>query len=74
MLEVEFKGKNVKDAIDTGLIKLGCSKEDVSIKVVNEGSSGLFGLMGVKPAVVLISVKKSKCNYNIKATLNTGVD
>jgi spoIIIJ-associated protein len=72
MLEIEFKGRNVKDAIDVGLIKLGCNKEDVSIRIVNEGSTGLFGLMGAKPAVVLISVKKSKCN--IKIDLNTEVD
>jgi spoIIIJ-associated protein len=72
MLEIEFKGRNVKDAIDAGLVKLGCNKEDVSIRIVNEGSTGLFGLMGAKPAVVLISVKKSKCN--IKTTLNTEVD
>jgi hypothetical protein len=44
----------------------------VSIRIVNEGSTGLFGLMGAKPAVVLISVKKSKCN--IKTDLNTEVD
>jgi spoIIIJ-associated protein len=72
MLEIEFKGKNIKDAIDAGLVKLGCNKEDVSIRIVNEGSTGLFGLMGAKPAVVLISVKKSKCN--IKTIVNTQVD
>jgi spoIIIJ-associated protein len=72
MLEIEFKGKNVKDAIDAGLVKLGCNKEDVSIRIVNEGSTGLFGLMGAKPAVVLISVKKSKCN--IKTAIDRKVD
>ncbi|MDR1104379.1 MAG: protein jag [Endomicrobium sp.] len=72
MLEIEFKGKNVKEAIDAGLAKLGCNKEDVSIRIVNEGSTGLFGLMGAKPAVVLISVKKSKCNIN--PALNTEID
>ena len=52
MLEIEFKGRNVKDAIDAGLVKLGYNKEDVSIRIVNEGSTGLFGLMGAKHVAV----------------------
>jgi spoIIIJ-associated protein len=60
--EFEFKGKTVEDAINTGLAKLGCNKEDTVIRIVNDGTTGLFGLMGSKPAVVLISVEKSKCN------------
>jgi spoIIIJ-associated protein len=62
MSEIEFKGKNVAEAITNGLAQLGCDKEDVEIKIVSEGSTGLFGLMGAKPAVVLISVDDSKCD------------
>jgi spoIIIJ-associated protein len=62
--EFEFKGKTVEDAISTGLSKLGCNKEDAVIRIVNDGTTGLFGLMGAKPAVVLMSVEKSKCNIN----------
>jgi spoIIIJ-associated protein len=62
--EFEFKGKTVEEAINTGLSKLGCNKEEAVIKIVNDGTTGLFGLMGAKPAVVLISVEKSKCNIN----------
>jgi spoIIIJ-associated protein len=61
MYEIEFKGKNVAEAITNGLSQLGCNKEDVEIKIVSEGSTGLFGLMGAKPAVVLISINDSKC-------------
>ncbi|GMO51963.1 MAG: hypothetical protein Ta2C_02090 [Candidatus Endomicrobiellum trichonymphae] len=61
MSGIEFKGKNVMEAITNGLTQLGCNKEDVKIKIVSEGSTGLFGLMGAKPAVVLISVDDSKC-------------
>jgi predicted RNA-binding protein Jag len=61
MSEIEFKGKNVAEAIANGLTQLGCNKEDVEIKIVSEGSTGLFGLMGTKPAVVLISVDDSEC-------------
>jgi spoIIIJ-associated protein len=70
--EFEFKGKTVEDAINTGLAKLGCNKEDALIRIVNDGATGLFGLMGAKPAVVLISVEKSKCS--IKAVQGSQVE
>ena len=59
--EMESIGKNVAEAIENGIKKLECSKEDVDIKILDEGSSGLFGLMGAKPARVLLTAKnKSK--------------
>ncbi|MDR2437503.1 MAG: Jag N-terminal domain-containing protein, partial [Endomicrobium sp.] len=42
--EFEFKGKTVEEAINTGLSKLGCNKEDAVIRIVNDGTTGLFGL------------------------------
>ncbi|MDR3257058.1 MAG: Jag N-terminal domain-containing protein [Endomicrobium sp.] len=65
MPEIEFKGKSVAEAINNGLSQLGCKKEDVEIKIVSEGSTGLFGLMGGKPAVVLISVDDFKCDNKV---------
>ena len=61
MIELEFKGKSVEEAISKGLVYLGCKKEDIIVKVVSEGSTGLFGQMGTKPAIVLISVEDEKC-------------
>ncbi|GHT60022.1 hypothetical protein AGMMS49531_05170 [Endomicrobiia bacterium] len=60
MPEMEFKGKTVAEAINNGLIKLRCNRKNAVVKIVNEGSTGLFGLMGAKPAIVLISVNNSK--------------
>jgi len=54
MAELEVEGKTVEEAIKTGLEKLGVSKEKVKLKILNEGTSGLFGLMGAKPARVLL--------------------
>jgi spoIIIJ-associated protein len=65
MLEIEFRGKTVEEAINNGLSQLGCKKEDIAIKIVSEGTTGLFGLMGAKPAIVLISVDDSKCTNKI---------
>lgn len=55
--ELELTGKNIEDAIEKGLKELNCSKEDVEIKVLDEGTKGLFGLMGAKPARVLLTLK-----------------
>lgn len=54
MAELEVEGKTVEEAIKTGLEKLGVSKDKVKVKILNEGTSGLFGLMGLKPARVLL--------------------
>ena len=55
--ELEITGKNIEDAIEKGLKELNCSKEDVEIKILDEGTKGLFGLMGSKPARVVFTVK-----------------
>lgn len=55
--ELESTGKNISEAISTGLKLLKCTKEDVEIKILDEGSSGLFGLMGSNPARVLLTLK-----------------
>ena len=55
--ELEITGKNIEDAIEKGLQELNCSKEEVEIKVLDEGTKGLFGLMGSKPARVILTLK-----------------
>lgn len=61
MPEIEMTGKNVEEAIKKGLEKLGCTKEQAEIKVLDEGTTGLFGLMGAKPARILISTDNACC-------------
>lgn len=55
--ELEISGKNIEEAISLGLKELNCSKDDVEIKILDEGTTGLFGLMGAKPAKVLLTLK-----------------
>jgi len=55
--EIEVTGKTVDDAIKKGLKKLKIEKKDAEIKILDEGKSGLFGLMGSTPARIKISVK-----------------
>jgi spoIIIJ-associated protein len=60
MEEREFSGKNVEEAIEKGLKELGLSREDVEVKILDEGKAGLFGLMGASPAKVKLIVKPTK--------------
>ena len=66
--ELETSGKNIEDAIQTGLKELNCSREDVEVKILDEGTKGLFGLMGAKPARVILTVKdkNNQTKENVK--------
>lgn len=57
MKEIEVEGANVKDAIEEGLKKLGAKREDIEIKILDEGTTGLFGLVGSKAAKVRVKLK-----------------
>ena len=49
--EIEVRGADVETAIEEGLRKLGLSRSDVIIDVIDEGSRGLLGI-GSREAVV----------------------
>ncbi|MCB4792238.1 MAG: protein jag [Elusimicrobia bacterium] len=57
MSEIEIEGKTIEEAIEEGLGKLGVSRDKVDVKILNEGATGLFGLMGNKPARVKLIIK-----------------
>ena len=64
MAEVEIEGKTVEEAIEQGLTELGLTRDKAEIKILNEGASGLFGLMGNKPARVRVSSKSADGGEN----------
>lgn len=55
---VEKKGKSVDDAIQAALEELGCEIDEVEIEILEEGSKGLLGLIGGKPANVRLTRKE----------------
>ncbi|MFH1283862.1 MAG: RNA-binding cell elongation regulator Jag/EloR [bacterium] len=55
--ELEIEGANVQEAINKGLEKLSVKREQIEVKILAEGASGLFGLVGSKPAKVRIKLK-----------------
>lgn len=54
--EIETTGPDVEAAIEAGLAKLGVSRSDVIIEVVDEGSRGLLGIGSRKAVVRLTSM------------------
>lgn len=52
MKNIKIKAKTVDDAVEKALSKLGVTRDDAKIKVIDEGSKGIFGLIGAKDAVV----------------------
>lgn len=58
MENFEFEGKSIEEALKLALGQLKVSKEKLSIEVLSEGAKGLFGMPGMKPARIRVSIKK----------------
>ena len=59
MDSVEANAKNVEDAIQVALKKLGASRDEVEIVVLSEGRSGILGL-GAEDARVRVTLKEQE--------------
>ncbi|MCE5343499.1 MAG: protein jag [Eubacteriales bacterium] len=70
MKSIESSAKTMEEAVTQGLEKLGVSLGDVTIDIIDEGSKGLFGLLGGKPARVRLTVKDSMEDADILSTLS----
>ncbi|MDP4177871.1 MAG: RNA-binding cell elongation regulator Jag/EloR [Bacillota bacterium] len=58
MKVIEMTGKSVEDAVKNALDELNVSEDKVNIEVIDEGSKGIFKLLGAKPAKVKVTVKR----------------
>ncbi|MDD2714374.1 MAG: protein jag [Candidatus Wallbacteria bacterium] len=55
---IRLTGKNLEEAVTRGLAELGITREQAEIRVIEEGSKGLFGI-GSREAVIEIGKKAS---------------
>ena len=69
MKSIESSAKTIEEAVSQGLEKLGVSLGDVSIDILEEGSKGLFGLLGGKQARVRLTVKDSGEDSDLLSSL-----
>ena len=54
---IEYKGKDVEEAINHACESLKVSRDKINIEIISSGSSGIFGI-GRKKAVILVSKKE----------------
>lgn len=57
---VEFTGKTVDDAVEKGLKELGVSKENVDIRVLDEGKKRLFGSVKARVEIAVVNEETAK--------------
>lgn len=57
MKSIEIEGKTVEEALNKALLELKTDKHMVDVDVLDQGSKGLFNVIGVKPAKVRVSLK-----------------
>lgn len=60
MKTIETIGKTVEEALQNALQELKVTKDKVDVEIIEEGSKGLFNLIGSKPAKVKVTVKKNQ--------------
>lgn len=60
MKTVRVTGKTIEDAVAEGLRQLGITRAEAVVRVVEEPSSGLFGLLRRKQAVVDVSAPEAE--------------
>jgi len=70
---IDMTGRTVDDAVKNALNELNLTEDKVDIEVLDEGSKGLFNLIGARPAKVRITVKRD-CAYEAKSFLKSILD
>ena len=54
---VEKEGKTIEAAIEEAFVGANIEEKDAEIQVIDEGSKGLFGIIGGRNALVRVSKK-----------------
>ncbi|MFH5836990.1 RNA-binding cell elongation regulator Jag/EloR [Proteiniclasticum sp. C24MP] len=56
MNSMQFTGKNVEEAIANALRELNVTEDKITYEVIEEGTKGLLGIIGTKPAIIEVAV------------------
>lgn len=66
MKTIEVEERTVDEAINKALEQLQVSRDQVSVEILEEGSRGLFGIVGNKPAKVKVSLGQDSNNHSTR--------
>ncbi|MBE5772278.1 MAG: KH domain-containing protein [Clostridiales bacterium] len=72
MKNYEVSARTIEEAISNGLEHLGVSISDVTVDILEEGSKGLFGLFGSRPAKVRLTLKEEDAEESMAHALFEG--
>lgn len=72
MKSQEVSAKTIEEAISLGLEQLGASISDVTVDILEEGSKGLFGLFGSRPAKVRLTLKEEEPENSLARDIFAG--
>ena len=80
MKTIEMTGETVEEALKHALDELKLTKDKVDVEVIDEGSKGLFNLIGTKPAKVRVTAKPDSLDdaktflVNVLNSMNINAD
>ena len=63
---IERTGKTVQEAVSDALAELDVDEDKVEIEILDEGSKGIFGILGSKSARVRVTLKESYSDAAVK--------
>ncbi|MDT8719512.1 protein jag [Clostridium sp. 19966] len=59
MKSIEMTGKTVEEAVKNALLELNLTEDKIEVDIIEEGSKGLFKIIGAKPAKIKVTIKDS---------------
>ena len=72
MDSARVSARNYDEALTKALIELGTTSDNVDVEIIERGTNGFLGIIGVKPWTLKVTVKKSK-NIEVAKKNNTSV-
>lgn len=72
MDSARVSARNYDEALTKALIELGTTSDNVDVEIIERGTNGFLGIIGVKPWTLKVTVKKSK-DIEVAKKKNTNV-
>ena len=66
----EYTAKTVEDALTDALIDLGTTSDNVEYEVIEEGSTGIFGMFSKKEAKIRVRKKEAEIDEKVEQFLS----
>lgn len=67
MQSFEFQGKTTDEAIEIACHKLNLSRDGMDIEIIEPGSAGIFGLVGIKKARIKVTTTTQQKEHTEKS-------